>query len=252
MANEQPGGDAIQAVTHSGTAVNAEVLTVGPAVTARASQNPAVVAESPFAGVVAVSANGLGVSGVSQATTPYQQGDLVYPAGVYGKSPANVGVVGESAGDWAVLGRSQSATAGGLAGVAENAGGIGVRGDAVGGNGVLGVSIANGAGVVGRASMGTASRASLRPGRACRLDTAAGSGRGRSCGRRARGPGGVGYRQRRVRQCSERGYGGRRCHGPRLWRLRCLQRAGPVQRRRVRPQPDRSGGTRIREHRGGG
>jgi hypothetical protein len=154
VANDQPGGGALDAVTSSGIAVNAEVLTVGTALRARAPQNPAVEAESPFIGVQAVSADGLGVSGVSQATTPYQQSDLVYPAGVYGQSPANVAVVGESAGDWGVLGRSQSATAGGVLGVAENAGGTGVRGDAVGGNGVLGFSLANGAGVVGRASDG--------------------------------------------------------------------------------------------------
>jgi hypothetical protein len=154
VRNDQPGGDALHAVTSSGIAVNAEVLTVGSAVRARAPLNPAVEAESPFIGVLAVSEDGLGVSGVSRVTTPYQQGDLVYPAGVYGQSPANVAVVGESAGDWGVLGRSQSVTAGGVLGVAENAGGTGVRGDAVGGNGVLGFSVANGVGVVGRASDG--------------------------------------------------------------------------------------------------
>ena len=154
VRNDQPVGDALDAVTSSGIAVNAEVLTVGTALRARAPLNPAVEAESPFIGVLAVSEDGLGVSGVSRATTPYQQGDLVYPAGVYGQSPANVAVVGESAGDWGVLGRSQSATAGGVLGVAEQAGGTGVRGDAVGGNGVLGVSLGNGAGVVGRASDG--------------------------------------------------------------------------------------------------
>jgi hypothetical protein len=154
VRNDQPAGVALDAVTSSGVAVNAEVLTVGTAVTARAGLNPAVEAESPFIGVLAMSEDGLGVSGVSRATMPYQQGDLVYPAGVYGRSPANVAVVGQSDGAWGVLGRSQSATAGGVVGVAENAGGIGVRGDAAGGDGVLGVSAANGAGVVGRASGG--------------------------------------------------------------------------------------------------
>jgi hypothetical protein len=147
-------GRSLWALARNGTAVRAEAWGVGNGVEATAQLNEAITASAPLLGVAADSDAGLGVLGTSRAGAPYQPGDVIYPAGVHGVSPANAGVFGESASDWGVVGRSAGAQGGGVRGTADALDGVGVRGESASGDAVLGVATGAGTGITGQASTG--------------------------------------------------------------------------------------------------